>query len=198
MPQGRRFDGREQRKMEKKEKAGLTVISGAEATSEDDCQLGDVSARDCADHLGAVLGNAALLRLGSDHVTGDVHEEEQRDLALRTQLDEVGRLERRRREEDAVVCHDTHGEAVDVCEPLHRCRLPKNASFSWGILGEERKGANRHDGLPVFLLELAEAAPICQSRDHLPHVEWLAEVRADYPVQLGRRIERILWDSRGL
>jgi hypothetical protein len=181
-----------------KENAGLTVISGAEASSDDDGQLGDVSARDCADHLGTVLGNAAFLRLGSDHVTGDVHEEEQRDLALRAQLDEVGRLERRRREEYAVVRYDTHGEAVDVCEPLHRCQLPQNTKVQCGDPGREEKGANRHDGLPVFLLELAEAAPIYQSRDHLPHVEWLAEVRADYPVQLVRRIERILWDSRGL
>jgi len=131
MPQGGSMVGNSD-KMGKKEKAGLTVISGAEATSDNDGQLGDVSARDGADHLGTVLGNAAFLRLGSDHVTGDVHEEEQRDLALRAQLDKVGRLERRRREEYAVVRYDTHGEAVDVCEPLNRCRLHQNTKFNWG------------------------------------------------------------------
>jgi hypothetical protein len=125
----------------KKEKPRLTVIPGAEATSDDDGQLGDVRARDCADHLCAILRNAALLRLGPDHVTGNIHEEEQRDLALGTQLDEVGCLERRMREEDAVVRYDTHGEAVDVCEPLWRCRLPPNTNLSWG---REEKGKKKY------------------------------------------------------
>ena len=71
-------------KKRKKEKPRLTVIPSAEATSDDDGQLGNVRAGDCADHLCTVLRDAALLRFGPDHVTGDVHEEEQRDLALGT------------------------------------------------------------------------------------------------------------------
>lgn len=96
----------------------LTVVPGAEATSDDDGQLGDVRTCDCADHFRTVLGNATFLCLGTDHISRDVDKEKQRDLALRAQLDEMRRLKRRRREKDAIVRDDTHGKAVDVCEPL--------------------------------------------------------------------------------
>jgi hypothetical protein len=45
-------------------------------------------------HLGAVLGDAAVLVLAADHEAGDVLQEQQRDLALAAQLDEVRGLER--------------------------------------------------------------------------------------------------------
>ena len=91
------------------------------------------------------------------------------------------------------------GKPWTCANPYNRCQLRNIYKIlAAGSQDEERKGTNRHDGLPVFLLKLAEAAPVHQSRDHLPHVERLTEVRADYPVQLARRIERILRDSRGL
>ena len=103
---------------EKGEGDALTVVPGAKATSDDDGQLGDVRTCDCADHFRAVLGNAAFLGLGTDHIASDVYKEKQRDVALRAQLDEVRRLKRRRREKDTIVRDNTHGKAVDVCEPL--------------------------------------------------------------------------------
>jgi len=69
--------------------------------------------------------------------------------------------------------------------------------FSYPNSGD-RKHAYRHDSLSVFLLELAEAAPVYHARNYLPHVEWLAEVRPDYSMKFGYRIKRILWDGRGL
>ncbi len=46
--------------------------------------------------------------------TGDVLEEDERDVALGAELDEVGALERRLAEEHAVVRHNAHGVPVDV------------------------------------------------------------------------------------
>ena len=102
----------------KGEGESLTVVPGAEATSDDNGQLGDVRTCDCADHFRAVLGNATFLCFGTDHIPSDVYKEKQRDLALRAQLDKVRRLECRRREKDAIVRDDTHGKTVDVCESL--------------------------------------------------------------------------------
>jgi len=104
-------------KHQKRERT-LTVVSGAEATSDDDGQLWNIHTRNCADHFGAVLGDSTSLCFGADHVPSNIYEKEQRDLALRTQLDEMRRLECRRREQYAVVRDNTHGEAVDVCKPL--------------------------------------------------------------------------------
>ena len=95
-----------------------TVVPSAVAPADDDGQLRHVRARDGADHLRAILGDAAALRLGADHVAGDVDEEEERHAALRAELDEVRRLERRLREQDPVVRHDPDRVAVDVREAL--------------------------------------------------------------------------------
>jgi hypothetical protein len=99
-------------------KESRTIISGAKATPDDDSQLRDVRTRDGADHLCAIFGDTTFLGFRTDHVPCDVYEKEQRDRALRAELDEMGRLERRRREEDAVIRDDAHGKPVDVCEPL--------------------------------------------------------------------------------
>ena len=95
-----------------------TVVPSAVAPADDDGQLRHVRARDGADHLRAILGDAAALRLGADHVARDVYEEEKRDAPLRAQLDEVRRFERGLREEDPVVPDDPDRVAVDVCEAL--------------------------------------------------------------------------------
>ena len=56
---------------------------------------------------------------GKSKATGaDVDEEEERHAALRAELDEVRRLERRLREQDPVVRHDPDRVAVDVREAL--------------------------------------------------------------------------------
>jgi hypothetical protein len=95
-----------------------TIISGAKATPDDDSQLRDVRTRDCADHLCAIFRDTAFLGFRAYHVACDVYKKEQRDRALRAELDEMGRLERRRREENAVIRDNANGETVDVCEPL--------------------------------------------------------------------------------
>ena len=94
------------------------IVARAVAPANDDGELGDVRACDGAHHLRAVLGDAALLRLRADHVPGDVHEEQEGDLALGAQLDEVRRFHGRLGEQDAVVCDNTDRVAMDVCESL--------------------------------------------------------------------------------
>ena len=110
-------------------KKSRTIISGAKATPNDNSQLRDVRTRDCADHLCAIFGDTAFLRFRAYHVTGDVYKKEQRDRALRAELDEMGRLERRRREKDAVIRDNANGETVDVCEPLRGISM--NTHNAW-------------------------------------------------------------------
>lgn len=78
---------------DEEQKEALTIVSCAEAPPDDDGQLRDIRACDCADHFGAVLRNPAFLGLGAHHIPRDIYEKEQRDLALRAQLDEMRRLE---------------------------------------------------------------------------------------------------------
>jgi hypothetical protein len=96
----------------------LTVVSGTEAPPDDNGQLRDIRACDRANHFGAVLGDPTFLSFGTNHIPRDIYEKEQRDLALRAQLDEMRRLECRGREQDAVIRDDTHGEAVNMRETL--------------------------------------------------------------------------------
>ena len=117
----------------------------------------------------------------------------------------MGRLERRRREEDAVIRDNAHGETVDVCEPLpmsarSRERLVYTRGEKGGGGGKvaqlpARSCTNRHNGLPVFLLELAKPAPVHHAGDHFADVKWLTKVRTDDPMKLGRGIEWVFWKS---
>jgi hypothetical protein len=95
-----------------------TIISGAKATPDDDSEFRDVRTGDSADHLCAIFGDTTFLGFRTDHITCDVYKKEQRDRALRAELDEMGRLECRRREEDSVIRDDAHGKTVDMCKSL--------------------------------------------------------------------------------
>jgi hypothetical protein len=86
----------------------------------DDRQLGHVGRAHGVHHLGAVLGDAALLVLLADHEAGDVLQEHQRDPALAAELDEVRRLERRLGEQDAVVGDDADGKPWMRAKPVTR------------------------------------------------------------------------------
>jgi len=109
----------------KEGKQALTVISSTKATSDDNGQLGNVRTRNRADHFSAVLGDPTFFCFRTDHVPGDVYEKEQRNLALRTQLNEMRRLECRRREQYAIIRDDSHGIAVDVCKALEIVQAQK-------------------------------------------------------------------------
>ena len=95
--------------------------------------------------LGAVLGDPRALVLLADDEAGDVLQEEQRDAPQVAQLDEVRALERRLREEHAVVGDDADQEPVQAREA-----------------GHERRA--------VALLELVEPRAVHEPRDDLAHV----------------------------
>ena len=141
--------------------AGHRVVPGAEAAADDDRELRDLGAGDGGHHLRAVLRDPAGLVLAADHEAGDVLEEDQRDLALRGELDEVGALERRRAEQDAVVGDDPDRVAVDV-----------------GEAGDER--------LAVARLEVVEAAAVDEPGDDLADLDGPARVGRDGAVEAGR------------
>ena len=82
------------------------------------------------------------------------------------QLDEVRRLERGFREEDAVVRDDAHEVAVQ----------PREA---------------RDEGRAVPLLELVEPRSVDETGDDLTDVVWLAHVRLHDPVDLFRIVARV-------
>src|SRR5262249_62014971 len=73
-------------------------------------------------HLGTILGDAARLVLAADHEAGNVLQEQERDAALATQLDEMGALEGRLGEQNAVVGDDADRNSAEMCEPGHQRR----------------------------------------------------------------------------
>ena len=106
-----------------------------------------------------------MLVFAPDHEAGDVLQEDQRHAPLAAQLDEVGALERRLREQDAVIGDDADRVAV---EP--------------GEAGDQRRAVAR--------LELLQHRAVDDARDHLAHLERLARVGRDQAVQLARVVER--------
>src|SRR5882672_4146575 len=139
--------------------AAHAVVAGAERAADDQRELRHLGRRDRLHHLRAVLGDAARFVLLADHVAGDVLHEEERDAALRRELDEVRGFERRLGEEDAVVGEDRHRVAVQA-----------------GEAGDER-GA-------VVLLDLVELRAVDEARQDLADVVGLACVRGDDAVEL--------------
>ena len=148
--------------------AAHRIVAGAERTADQHRQLGHPGAGHRGDHLGAVLGDAAGLRLAADHEPGDVLQEHQRDAPLAAQLDEVGALQRRFRKQDAVVADDPDRVAVDVGE-----------------------GANQ--GRTVKLLELLEVGVVDDAGDHLADVVGLSEIGGNDPVDLLRVVPGLAW-----
>jgi hypothetical protein len=55
---------------------------------------------------------------GSVAFTGDVYEEQERDLPLRAQFNELRRFQRRLREQNSIVRHDTHRVSMNVGKAL--------------------------------------------------------------------------------
>ena len=108
-----------------------------------------------------------VLVLAPDHEAGDVLQEQERDAALRAQLDEVRALLRRLREQDAVVGDDADRIAVDAREAR-----------------DERRAVAR--------LELVQRRRVDDARDDLAHVVRLARVVGDDAVDLLRVVERRL------
>ena len=126
-----------------------------------DRQLGHPGARDRVHHLRAVLGDATGLVLATHHEPGDVLQEDQRDLALVAQFDEVRALQRRLREQDAVVRDDPDRVSPEMGEPGHERRA---------VLG----------------LELVEEARVHETRDHFAHVVGRARVGRHDAVEVAR------------
>lgn len=97
------------------------VVTSAVAAADDNGELGHVGAGDGGNELSAVLGDAFTLGRRSDHESGDVLQEDQRDAALGAELDKVGALDGRGGEEDAVVGDDANLLAVNLSETSHQC-----------------------------------------------------------------------------
>ena len=102
-----------------------------------------------------------LLVLAPDHEARDVLEEDERDPALTGELDEMGALERRLAEQDAVVGDDPDGVAIDVREA-----------------GDQ--------GLAIERLELVEPRSVDQAGDDLADGHGSTGVRRHRAVEAGR------------
>ena len=130
------------------------VVAGAVGGASDD---GDVRHRGVGhrvDHLGAVLGDAALLEVRADDVAGDVVQEQQGHVDLVAQLNELGGFLGGLREQGAVVAQHSQGIAMH----------PPPAA---------------HQGGAVQRLELLEVGGIDDAGDDLAHVEGDAQVLGD-------------------
>ena len=152
--------------------AAHAVVAGAVRGADHHGELRHRGVGDGVHHLGAVLGDAAVLVALADDEAGDVLQEEQRDAALAAELDEVRRLERRLGEQHAVVGDDADRVAVDAREA-----------------GDQRRAVAR--------LELVEAAAVDEAGDHLADVVGLARVARDDAVELGGVVGGLLGRRRG-
>ena len=114
--------------------------------------------------LGAVLRDSCPLVFAADDEPRDVLKEDERDRAQIAELDEMSRLQRRLREQHAVVGDDADQEAVQPGKP-----------------GDERG--------PVALLELVETGSVDEPSDDLAHIVWLARVGVDDAVDLSRVVQ---------
>lgn len=87
------WERRKNGKKNKKTNIPHSIVARTGRRSKDDSKLGHFRTGDCCDELGAVLRDAALLGGSADHEAGYVLEEDERDVALRAELDEVCSLE---------------------------------------------------------------------------------------------------------
>src|SRR5690606_20626096 len=141
------------------------VVTGAKRTANDGGDLRHASGRYRRHQLGTVLGDAAGLIFAPDHEAGDVLQEEKRDLALAAELNEVRALQRRFREEHAVIGENAHRHTVKMRKAGHQ------------------SGA-------VVLLEFVELGAIDQTGNHLAGVISLAQVGGHDPVKFMWIIKR--------
>lgn len=114
-----------------------------------------------------MLGDAVALGLRADHEAGNVLEEDQGDAALGAELDEVGALDGRRGEEDAVVGDDADLVAVDG-----------------GEAGDE--------GGTEVVLELGELGAVDDAGDDFADGEGLSEVGGRNAEEFLRAVEGLL------
>ena len=116
-------------------------------------------------HLRPVAGDAAGLVLLAHHKAGDVLQEHKGRLALGAQFDEVGALDRRFAEQDAVVCDNADRVTVDA-------------------------GESAHQGFAVQRLEFVEIGAVYHTRNDFPHIIRLFLVRGDDAVNVLHRVQR--------
>src|SRR5512138_628183 len=74
------------------------------------------------DHLRAVLRDTACFRFAANHEAGDVLQEDERNAALVTQLNEVSRFERGLTEQHSVIGDDANRVSMNACEPADESR----------------------------------------------------------------------------
>merc|ERR1712164_225487 len=90
------------------------------ATSTDDGKLRHLNARNCCDHLRSVLGDAAFFKLSTYHETCDIVQEDERNVALATDLNKVCSLESRLTEKHAIVAKDANWISFYMGEAAHK------------------------------------------------------------------------------
>ena len=117
-------------------------------------------------HLGAVLGDAALLRTAEPTIKPVMFCRNTRGiLALGTQLDEVGAFLRGFGEQNAVVGDDAHGVAVNMGEAAHQLHSEQG-------------------------LELVEFRTVDDPGDHLADIVGLSGIPGDNAVDVFGFVER--------
>ena len=144
--------------------AAHAVIAGAVGAAGHHRVARHARVGDGIDELCRILGDAVALGFRADHEAGDVLQEQDRHVALVAQLDEMRALQRRIREQHAVVGDDADRKAVDM-----------------GEAANERGAIER--------LEFVELAAVDEARDDLALVERLLQIGADDAGNF-RRIEQ--------
>ena len=98
------------------------VIARPEGPADQHGDLGNRRGGDRRDQLCTIFCDAARLVFLTHHKAGDVLQEDERDIALRAQLDKVRTLHGAFGKQHAIVGNDAAGQAVDMCEAANQRR----------------------------------------------------------------------------
>ncbi len=93
------------------------VITRASASSKNHSELWHLCACHSRHKLRPILRNSAFLRVAAYHEAADVLEEDERNVALRAELDEMCAFQGGFGEQDAVVGENPHLVPMDAREP---------------------------------------------------------------------------------
>eukprot|EP00754_Rhynchopus_humris_P036895 Rhum_TRINITY_DN18986_c0_g1::Rhum_TRINITY_DN18986_c0_g1_i1::g.168960::m.168960 len=143
------------------------VVAGAVRRAQHDGEQRRLAVRHCVDQHRALLDQAGLLGVRTDHEARDVLEEDHRLALHGAAVDELRRVRRALRGQHAVVADEPNGEPVDL-------------------------GEGRHHLLAVLRLEEDETRTVNDARHDLRDVKRLLDVTVEDAQQLLRRVLRRL------
>ncbi len=161
------------------------VVARAIRVADDDGDFGDDGIGDGIDHFGAVLDNAGMFAAGANHKSGDILQENERNLFL-------------------VAVHDKTGCLVGAVVIDHSAHLDFTfSSFDHlALVGDDADGPAldagiaAEDGFAVVFLELLECGIVDDAADDLRHIVGARGVRREEAIEVFCGVSGALGSAR--